>query len=87
MIPSEADDMLDIEARKLAEHFDSVQILVTWTENNLTYCGKVGAGDWYARQGAAHEFINQDAAQDQAREIAKAMPQEPPDDEWKDREI
>ena len=71
-------------AAKLGEHFDAVQILASWNDGGLSYCIKRGSGNWYARQGMAHEFINADMAQEQARQIAEAMPSPPDDgDDWK----
>lgn len=43
-----------------------------------------GSGNWYARQGMAHDFIKCDAAQINAFELGKVMPK--PDDDgetWK----
>lgn len=57
----------------LGEHFDHVQILVTWNEDALSKFWHRGSGSWYARQGMAHEFINSDIAQDAARQIAAAI--------------
>jgi hypothetical protein len=53
----------------LAEHFANVQIMVSWNEDGNTRCARQGAGDWYARQGMAHEFISMDRARDQADQI------------------
>lgn len=61
-----------------------VQVLMTWNLNGLTYAIDTGKGNWYARQGMAHEFINADIAQGNARQIAQQI--DPPHDggeEWK----
>lgn len=71
-------------AERLGEHFDAVQILVSWNEEGLSKMRKMGAGNWYARQGMAHEFINADIAQENAHQIAEKL--SPPDsegDDWK----
>lgn len=81
MSGEEAEKLLEEAAAKLGEHFDAVQILASWNEEGLSKCSKRGAGNWYARQGMAHEFINADIAQEHAREIAEQL--EPPDDDWK----
>jgi hypothetical protein len=81
MTGTEAEKLLEETAAKLGEHFDAIQILGTWSEDGLTKCSKRGVGNWYARQGMAHEFINADLAQENAREIAEQL--NPPDDEWK----
>lgn len=75
------DDALDL----LREHFDAVQILATWNETGLTKTCARGSGNWHARQGMAHDFINRDIAQENAREIAEHL--EPPGDQgevWKE---
>lgn len=75
-------------ATKLAEHFGSVQILCSLhMESGQTLSITKGQGDWYARQGLAHEFINRDMAQEIAVEIAEKQ-QPPPDngEEWKQPE-
>lgn len=84
MTQSEAEKLLDDAVARLGEHFDSVQILASWNEGGLTLCSKRGAGNWYARQGMAHEFINADQAQETAHQIAQVL--KPPPDEgeaWK----
>lgn len=68
-------------AARLGEHFEAVQIMVTWNEEGLTKNLNRGVGNWYARQGMAHEFINADVAQENARQIAERL--EPPEDDWK----
>lgn len=70
----------------LGEHFDAAQILVSWNTGGLTKAQNQGSGNWYARQGMAHAFIEADHAQDHAHELAKALgPHGDPDtgDEWK----
>lgn len=72
-------------ASRLGEHFDSVQILVSWVENGVSKHIPRGVGDWYARQGMAHSFINTDIAQDTAFQIAEKLNERPEDgDEWKE---
>lgn len=57
----------------LAEHFDHVQVLATWDANDHSHRMSRGAGNWYARQGLAHEFINNEVARENANEVAKAI--------------
>lgn len=64
---------LDTIASNLGEHFDHVQILVSWQEEGMTKNLQRGSGNWFARQGLAHEFINQDIAQENARQIAEQL--------------
>ena len=77
----EAGKILELAAARLGEHFDAVQILASWNEDGTTKCSKRGVGNWYARQGMAHEFINDDIAQSQAAQIAEQL--EPPEENWK----
>lgn len=58
---------------KLGEYFDCVQILASWSEQCQTAKCFVGAGNFFARQGMAHTFINQDIAEDNAQQIAMAI--------------
>jgi hypothetical protein len=70
----------------LMEHFEAVQILVSITDAEGTHNVHLGGGNWFARQGMAHQFIRHDQAQTNAHAIAKAMPRpESPDEgeEWK----
>lgn len=50
-------------AYELREHCDSVQIHASIVEDNQTKGIHRGCGDWYARQGLAREFIEQDQAE------------------------
>ena len=70
----------------LGEHFDAVLILVSWNHDGLTSCIPSGSGNWYARQGMAHEFINTDTAQEHARMLQQVInPPQSDDsgDDWK----
>lgn len=70
--------VLDRHVAELAEIYDSVQVMVSWvTPDGRTSSQKRGSGD-YARQGLAHEFIEENLAEDSADKIAKKL--EPPDD-------
>lgn len=74
--------VLERHVAELAEIYDSVQVMVTWLKpDGTTSSQKRGSGDWYARQGLAHEFIDENIAEDAAVHIARKL--EPPDDEWK----
>jgi hypothetical protein len=65
--------LVDEAAAKLAEHFDSVIILASSTEERITRMWKAGRGDWYSQQGMAQEFITRD----QASVFAEAQHSEP----------
>lgn len=81
MDDAEANRLLEEMAARLGEHFDAVQILVSWNEYGLTNCAKRGVGNWYARQGMAQEFIDQDQAQTLAREVSLSQLRDDPDDD------
>ncbi len=84
MKAEEGQKLADEFVAKMGEHFDVVQVMVSWRdERGHTMCSKRGCGNWYARQGMAHEFINEDVAQETARAISEI--ERPPDsgDDWK----
>lgn len=66
MTNKEADEltiMLNDVSCRLGEHFDSFQIMATTTENEGTRSWFRGSGNWFARQGLAHEFIGREQAE------------------------
>ncbi len=74
MNTEQAKQMIEAIASQLSEHFDAVQILVSFPSDGGTQGLNAGRGNWYARQGMAHEFVQRE----QAREIAYAItPPEP----------
>lgn len=84
MTSEEAEKLLEETVAKLGEHFDAIQILGAWIQDNgSTKSTKRGGGLWHARIGLAHEFINSDMASDQAYFLAQKL--NPPDegDDWK----
>jgi hypothetical protein len=50
-----------------------IQVLATWNEGGLSKMINTGTGNWYARQGLAHEFINADIAQEHAVQLANEL--------------
>lgn len=63
MTNKEAEKLMESHAAQLAEHFGAVQIMGTFLRpDGNTVCVKRGAGDYYARQGMAQEFIDVDRA-------------------------
>ena len=51
-------------AKSLLEYFDSVEIMCSKTNASMgTGLLTRGRGDWFARQGMAHEFIKRDDAE------------------------
>lgn len=73
MTDAEILQLLDDTNAKLVEHFDAVQIMVTWNENGNTRDCLRGAGNWHARQGMAHMFIERDVAQEHADCLGKQL--------------
>ena len=73
--------MIQDAVAKLREHFETVQILVSFVEDDGgsgtvdMFCG---SGNWYARQGMAREFITRDQAMVSAVEISDALKGEDP---------
>ena len=73
--------MSDIEINKvvektlhdLGEHFEHVQLLMTRTVEGSTHTVFKGVGNWHARFGMAHEFINKDVAQENANQLAQQI--------------
>ena len=83
MTIQEAEAILEKALAQIGEHFDAVQILASWNEEAMSMIAKRGTGNWYARQGMAHEFINSDIAQDAAYQIAERLNGPDEGDEWK----
>lgn len=64
---------------KLGEFYDHIQILATNEEEGKTGRCFSGSGNWFARLGMAHEFINEDMVNENAKKIGQAI--HPDDDE------
>lgn len=79
MTDREIEEYVEKKAVELGDHFDSVQIMVSWNEEGVSRCLKRGNGNWYARQGMSHEFITESQAQIQADCIVEQFREE--DDE------
>lgn len=64
------EEMLDKSVNSLMEHFEAVQILVTWRdEQGTTYSKTWGAGNHYARIGLMREYLKRDIAKINKLEI------------------
>lgn len=86
MDTEEAYKRLEDAIMPLREHFEAIQIMSTWTEGGLCYSSYYGAGNWYARTGLAHQFLEKDKAQTFGKEVSRQLPQAPPDEDsesWK----
>ena len=80
---TEAESIMDATCSSLMEHFDAVQILVTWGDHKTTLDCAWGQGNWYARQGLTRTFIDRDVAQENA--AAQNANRDVDDgDEWKE---
>jgi hypothetical protein len=67
---SEVDKALGV----LGEHFDACQFIGTYVDDDgITHCLTRGTGNWFARMGAAREFIDRDQAQTTADAIGEVM--------------
>lgn len=85
MTDRESQDLVNRAGLNLGEHFESVVVLASFTENGFTYMKKIVIGNWHAGQGMAHEFITMAQSELAADEIRKAFPPAPDDgDEWKE---
>ena len=74
MTPEQMQAKVEIHLNALMEFFDCVQILVsTYTPKGTDFVRK-GAGNWFARQGMAQDFINTARAETEAAEIARVLP-------------
>jgi len=73
MTNNEATDKIDVACAELAEHFDAVQICVSWMEDGVTKMAYRGRGNWYARQGMCHAIISTDKAKDIAHELKEII--------------
>lgn len=71
---SEADKLrerLEVLTSELCEHFEAVQVLASYSDDAGTHFISRGSGNWYARQGMAHEFIQSEQADLNASAIVK----------------
>lgn len=76
-------EMVDRHARELGEHFDAVHILCSHTDSDGTAHVSRGCGNWFARQGMAHEFIGLDRADEVATRVAQRLSRPDEGDDWK----
>lgn len=66
-------DIVDSAVNKLAEHFDVVLVMVSSSEGGDTFKICRGRGNWYARSGMAHDFLDKVKDEEAAIEIAKQL--------------
>lgn len=58
LTPQQMEAVVRHHVTALSEYFDAVQILVSVDQPDGTGNIFLGTGNWFARQGMAHEFIN-----------------------------
>lgn len=71
--PDPASKAIDQALHILGEHFEAVQILATRTVEGNTHTACRGVGNWYSRQGLAHEFIQHEISKENAIQIADQL--------------
>jgi hypothetical protein len=70
----EAQVVLDKVAAQLSEHFDAVQIMVTWLgPDGGTLMESRGRGNWFARMGMAQEMVTNSASQNSALHLKEVV--------------
>jgi hypothetical protein len=71
---------------RMNEHTESIRVFVTLPENGMTASHSMGGGNYYAQVGQIQEWLDNRKGENQAIEIARVMPQPPPDDgeAWKE---
>ncbi len=75
MNTSEIETKLDELLTQITEFIPDchIEILATWTEEGKTKSVATGYGNWYARQGMAHEFITDSIALENAKQLASRI--------------
>lgn len=74
--PDDMQGVVQGHVTRLMEHFDSVQVLVSVCTDRGTESVFLGGGNWFARQGMAHDFITKDRAHTEASELSKVLPRQ-----------
>ena len=72
--------LVNAMARQLGEHFDSVQVLVSWNEEGLTKDVYAGGGNWYARVGMARDFLTRDTGETHADRMSSRQSRDEEED-------
>lgn len=84
MSPEERRAEIEMCVHRLMEFADCIQVLASYTDSEGTHSCYLGAGNWFARTGMAHDFLERDESQTAANAV-KPFLQPPPDDgeTWK----
>lgn len=80
MDKEEAEPLLAKALAILAEHFDAVQILVTWNEDGESKDMASGSGNWYARLGLARAMLLRDKLEERRYYRRNEEPEDDEDD-------
>lgn len=79
MTNEEVTALIDSKVNQLSEHFDAVQILVSWPSagngGGTMSCYR-GSGNYFARTGMARDFMNRDEAETLVTEEKRQREQE-----------
>ena len=76
LTPGQMQEVVHRHVTLLMEHFDAVQVLVSVCTDQGTESVFLGEGNWFARQGMAHDFITKDKATIEANELSKVLPKQ-----------
>ena len=60
-------------ATQLGDHFDAVQIMASWKEEGDTRYQYWGQGNWFARKGMAHQFLEEEHGRVIGHEVGKVI--------------
>lgn len=85
MTNTERQVIVDQCVARLMEVTDCVQILGSYHDEEGTHSLYIGAGNWFARTGMAHDFLDRDEANTSANAVKPYLTQPPPEDgeNWK----
>lgn len=77
---AEKERLIDDIAHRLVEHFDCVQILCSSLKpDGSTEIFRRGSGNWFARKGMMHDYLETVSASDSASLLAEQL--RPPEEE------
>lgn len=89
MTIEEADKFIAQTSKMLGEHFDAVLILASWPaddgsgDTEYTYHG---AGNSFAQEGMARDFLSETQNEDLADELQAILGESEDDDGWKGKD-
>ena len=83
MTCEEATKLVGQTAKNIGEHFDSVLILTTWTEDGVTRWAYLGSGNSITWSGMARDYLTNLDQNELADKLSKAMSDK---EDWEDGE-